>query len=166
MFVIHNSQQGFVHIPRTAGRFIESQCMNVKGFSTIQPYHSPIPSELAHYQWHTRVRDPIERVMSLWRHNQDGHGMSRHKGTFDQFMSGVKAGFEWHTRPQADFITDNVRCWLGIEDCIRAMGGSITGQPINKSITPRIDLNQRQVDLIKHIYYKDVDLFQKLLDSQ
>ena len=166
MFVIHNHERGFVHIPRTAGRFIESQCMNVEGFSSILPYHSAIPADLEHYQWHTRVRDPIERALSLWRHNQDGHGISRHRGTFDQFLAGVQTGFEWHTRPQADFITDNVRCWLGIEDCIRALGGSITGQPINGSTTPRMDPNERQVELIRDIYHKDVNLYQQLLESQ
>ena len=152
-------------MPRTAGRFIESQCRLVEGFESIRPYHGHIPSELQHYQWHTRVRDPVERVMSLWRHNQDGHNISRHKGTFDQFLEGVQNSFEWHTRPQVDFITGNVKCWLGIEDCVNALGGSLTGEHINQSLTPRIDLNKRQVDLIRHIYHKDVALYERLLDS-
>lgn len=165
MFVIHKSRKGFIHIPRTAGRFIEAQCMNVDGFESIQPYHSDIPTHLPHYEWHTRVRDPIERIVSLWRFTQDGTGITNHKGTFDYFLQGISKGFQWHTRPQTDFITEGVKCWLNIEDCIHAMGGSITGGPINGSTTPRPDLTQQQIDQIKQLYHKDVELYQELLSN-
>ena len=162
MFVIHTKRKGFIHIPRTAGRFIESQCRLLEGFESIRPHHTNIPENLKHYEWHTLVRDPVERVISVYRHSQGGAEMTRHKGTFDEFINGVSTGFEWHTRPQTDYITPNVLCWMDVSDCVKALGGTVTGEPINQSVYPKPTLTKEQINKVKSIYQSDVDLWKRL----
>ena len=118
MFVIHPTRKGFIHIPRTAGRFIESQCRLVEGFESIRPHHTHIP---------------------------------------ENFMD-----YEWHTRPQTDFITPHVRWWTDVSDCVKSLGGTVTGAPINQSHYPRPTLTKEQVIKVKSIYQSDVDLWNGL----
>ena len=161
MFVVHSTKKGFVHIPRTGGRFIESQCRLLDGFESMKPYHRSIPPELIDYEWHTRVRDPVERFVSIYRHNQSGAKMSRHGGNLDQFIESVSKGFEWHTRPQVDYITEKVICWTDIEECVTALGGTITGVPINQSVVPAPTLTDNHIKRIQNIYEKDFQLTNK-----
>jgi len=161
MFVIHSTQKGFIHIPRTAGVFIESQCTSIDSFESFRPYHRSIPEELLHYKWHTRMRDPVDRFVSLFRFNQN-KSISHHEGDFDSFIEHVSMNFEWHTRPQVSFIQEFVNLHVKVENCIVALGGKITGVPINQSTAEIPIITKQQIAKIKEIYKEDVELFSKL----
>lgn len=166
MFVIHSTRKGFVHIPRTGGAFVESQCAFIDGYESLHPYHGDIPASLAHYEWHTVVRDPVERFVSLFRANQKNKRLSTHNGNFTTFIDHVWNGFEMHTRPQVSWISEQTNCHINVVDCITALGGKITGEKINQSQGNIPLISQAHKIKIKQIYSQDVDLFSKLKSLQ
>jgi len=50
MFLIHSTGKGFIHIPRTAGSFIESQCQSLDSYEKYHTHHADIPNEFLHYE--------------------------------------------------------------------------------------------------------------------
>ena len=166
MFFIHTTHKGFVHIPRTAGSFIQSQCQFLDGFEKHHLYHASIPGEFLNYEWHTLVRDPVERFISLYRFNQMNQKMSTHTGDFNSFINHVYQGFEHHTRPQISFINEQTHCHLNVEKCVQALGGTVTGVRINQSKGPVPTISEKQRMKIKQLYSQDVELFYKLQSLQ
>jgi hypothetical protein len=68
MFLVHSSQQGFIHQARTGGAFIESQCQQLTGFESLRPRHQTAPTQYQHYRWAAVLRHPVDRFVSLWQH--------------------------------------------------------------------------------------------------
>lgn len=162
MFFLHSTRKGFVHIPRTGGSFIHSQCKFLDGYERHHSYHHDIPEEFSHYEWHTVIRDPVERFVSLYRFNQINQKISTHKGDFESFIEHVWNGFEYHTRPQISFINEQTHCYIDPVDCIYALGGEVTGDPINYSEGPEPTVSATNKRSIEWLYSQDVDLFSRL----
>lgn len=162
MFLIHTTCKGFIHIPRTAGSFIESQCQSLDSYEKYHTHHADIPNEFLHYEWHTVVRDPVERFVSLYRFNQMTQKMSTHNGDFASFIDHVWNKFEYHTRPQVSFINKQTHCYIDPVDCVHALGGKVTGGPINRSKIPTPFVSKEHKTSIEWLYSQDLELFLSL----
>ena len=122
----------FVHIPRTAGRFLEENILN-HGFEPEQVIWKSVDGiEIAHfhnelYQKHfddlgsiphfTIVRNPIDRFMScsifLTRmYGDDIQEMMEDPMMFSSMLENfpLTQAVNWF-RPQMDFITDDTNIW-------------------------------------------------------
>ena len=122
----------FVHIPRTAGRFLEENILN-HGFEPEQVIWKSVDGiEIAHfhaelYQKHfddlgsiphfTIVRNPIDRFMScsifLTRmYGEDIQEMMEDPMMFSSMLENfpLTQAVNWF-RPQMDFITDDTNIW-------------------------------------------------------
>ena len=122
----------FVHIPRTAGRFLEENILN-HGFEPEQVIWKSVDGiEIAHfhtelYQKHfddlsniphfTIVRNPIDRFISCSIFLKRMYGDDIQEAMEDPIMFGsmldnfpLTQAVNWF-RPQMDFITDDTNIW-------------------------------------------------------
>jgi len=181
MFLVHFSQQGFIHQARTGGTFIESQCRQLAGFESIRPRHQTMPTQHQHYRWAAMLRHPVDRFVSLWRQwirltQYSTHITLQPNSICDRTTMESWDNFcTWHHEhptqeqrfgawcSQAGRITAATRLFRfphGLHSAVAWFGAPVTGVAINSSVEALPTVTDSQRSQIEQHYAADMTLWE------
>lgn len=174
-FILQENNTMFIHIPKTGGSALHSELQNQNKVALTIPGHLSVKSmHIARgIEVFSIVRNPYERMKSIYRHYYVKDLENTSNKTFEQFVIGVKNSFKSdglpmndlpHVKSQSYWVCDssgnvNIDTVLKYESYDREVIEFLNKKNIDITFIPKERVGDRNIkaelnDNIKEIIYE------------
>lgn len=152
----------FIHIPKTGGTSLTKYLTNSPP-SIFNGKHDKIieiNGDLSNLFIFTIVRNPYDRVASMYRYQKNG-GYIPHNSYKEWLFDPVEMS-SWFYDPQYTWIDHRVKVYKledGIDVILKALGIKDRGLHLNQSVKHDVNSDDECVEFVNRKYEKDFEIF-------